>query len=247
LSARNGIFSAQLAKVGWTAPEDALLSQFGYYHLYTSGCTDPGILTKDLGKIYYTESVFKPYPCCRGTHASIDCALALIRNYDVKVQDIEEAVIYLPETEARAFMGQSFSIGDFPHADAAFSCRYTTATALLKGCVKPEHFSEESIREPETLALAHMIQVAEMPGARELSARLVLKMKDGRELAEFTDAPWGDAKNNPMTREDIINKYYVNIAYSKTITMDKARRLLDLLVNLEKAENVSNIIGLLSP
>jgi 2-methylcitrate dehydratase PrpD len=191
LSARNGIFSAQLAKAGWTAPEDALLSRFGYYHLYTTGCANPDILTRDLGKVYYTESVFKPYPCCRGTHASIDCALKLVHKYDIKAQDIEEAIICLPKAEAEAFMGQPFTIGSFPHANAAFSCRYTTATALLRRCVRPEHFSEESIRDPETLALVNRIHVAELPEAKELSARLVLKMKDGQELSEFTDAPWG--------------------------------------------------------
>jgi hypothetical protein len=70
-------------------------------------------------------------------------------------------------------------------------------------------------------------------------------MKDGRELSEFTDAPWGDALKNPMTREDIIDKYFANIAYSKTITEDKARELLDLLINLENVDNVRNIMGLL--
>jgi 2-methylcitrate dehydratase PrpD len=247
LSARNGIFSVQLAKAGWTAPEDALLSQFGYYRLYTPGCSDAEILTRDLGKMYFTESVFKPYPCCRGTHASIDCALSLVRKYNIGAKDIEAAVIYLTKAEAEAFMGQPFTIGDFPQGNAAFSCRYTTATALLRGCVRPEHFSDESIRNPETLALADRIQVQELPGARELSARLVLKMKDGRELSEFTDAPWGDALRNPMTREDIMEKYYVNIAYSKTIPEDKSRQVLDLLLNLEKVKNIRDIIELLTP
>jgi 2-methylcitrate dehydratase PrpD len=247
LSARNGIFSAQLARAGWTSPEDALLSRFGYYQLYTPGCRDADILTRDLGKTYFTESVFKPYPCCRGTHASIDCALGLLKKYQISVRDIEKATIYLPKAEAEAFMGQPFNIGDFPQANAAFSCRYTTATALLRGCVRPEHFSDESIRDPEVLALASKIDVTELPGARELTAKLMVKMKDGREFSEFTDSPWGDALKNPMTRDDIINKYYSNIAYSKTIAEDKARQVLDLLLNLEKVGNVSDIVKLLVP
>jgi 2-methylcitrate dehydratase PrpD len=247
LSARNGIFSAQLARAGWTGPPDALLSRFGYFNLYTGGCGNPEILTRDLGKTYYTESIFKPYPCCRGTHASIDCALALIRKHDIRVEDIEEAVIYLPAPEMQAFMGQPFKIGEVPHANAAFSCRYTTACALLRGSVTPEHFSEESIRDPRIAALDKKIKVAELPGAKDFSARLVLKMKDGRELAEFTDAPWGDALKNPMTREDIIEKFYGNIAHSKTITEDKARQLLDLLENLEEVDDVRRVAGLLVP
>jgi 2-methylcitrate dehydratase PrpD len=83
-SARNGIFSAELAKAGWTGPRDALLSKFGYFHLYTEGCTHPEILTKELGKKYYADSTFKPYPCCRATHPAIDCALAIIQKQMLK-------------------------------------------------------------------------------------------------------------------------------------------------------------------
>jgi 2-methylcitrate dehydratase PrpD len=247
LSARNGIFSVQLAKAGWAAPEDALLSRFGYYHLYTTGCANPDFLTRDLGKKYYTDSVFKPYPCCRGTHASIECALRLVQKYEIRARDIEKAVIYLSEADAEAFIGQPFTIGGFPQASAAFNCRYTTAIALLKGCVRPGHFSEESTSDPEIIALANRIQVSKLPEAQELSAKLVLKMKDGRELSEFTDAPRGDALRNPMTREDIIDKFFINITHSKSVTEDKARRLLDLLIELEKVDDVGNIIGLLVP
>ena len=247
LSARNGIFSAQLAKEGWTGPKDALLSRFGYYRLYTPGCAKPDFLTRDLGKVYYAESVFKPYPCCRATHASIDCALALVRKHGIKTSEIEDAVIYLPKAEAKAFPGQPFTIGEVAHANAIFSCRYTAATALMRGRVRPEHFSEAAIHDPEVLDLAGRIRVVENPGAPPLSARLTLKMKDGRELCEFTDAPWGDGLRNPMTREDIIDKYYLNIAHSKTITKEKASRLLDSLLNLENIDSVNDIMKLMVP
>ena len=62
LSARNAIFSAQLALAGWSGPRDALLGQVGYYRLYTSGCSNPEILTKDLGRKYYSDGTIKPYP-----------------------------------------------------------------------------------------------------------------------------------------------------------------------------------------
>ena len=205
------------------------------------------MLTRDLGKKYYTDSVFKPYPCCRGTHASIECALKLIQKYEIRPRDIEKAIIYLSEADAEAFIGQPFTIGDFPQANAAFNCRYTTAIALLKGCVRPEHFSEESISDPETVALANRIQVSKLPGAQELSAKLILKMKDRREFSEYTDTPRGDAQRNPMTRGEIIDKFFTNVTYSKSIGEDKARRLLNLLIELEKVDDVGNIIGLLVP
>jgi 2-methylcitrate dehydratase PrpD len=247
LSARNAIFSAQLAKAGWTGPEDALLSRFGYYHLYTEGCVNPEILTRDLGKKYYTESVFKPYPCCRATHPAIECALALVRKHDIRAEDIEEAVLYIPRGDLDAFMGKPFRIGDFPHANAAFNCQYTAANALLRGSVKPEHFSEESIHDPQINALIKKIKVAELPGAPMFNAKLEVKMKDGREFSEFNDAPRGDPVRNPMSKEEITAKYMANVDFSQTVTRDNAQKVLALLENLEELDSVNKIVELLVP
>lgn len=247
ISARNGIFSAQLAKAGWTGPEDALLSRFGYYHLYTEGCVNPEILTQDLGKRYYAESVFKPYPGCRGTHPAIDCALALVRKHDIKAEDIDEVVLYIPRGGLDAFYGQPLRIGDFPQANAAFSCQYAVANALLRGSVKPEHFSEESIRDPQINALIKKIELAELPDAPILSAKLAVKMKDGRELSEFNDSPKGDPVRNPMSKDEIIDKFMANVDFSRTVSRDSAPKVLELLENLEELDSVSKIVELLVP
>jgi 2-methylcitrate dehydratase PrpD len=247
ISARNGIFSAHLAKAGWTGPDDALFSRFGYYNLYTQGCVKPEILTRDLGKKYYADAVFKPYPCCRGTHPVIDCALAIVQEHDIKAEDIVEATIYIPRGGVGGFLEQPFSIGDFPHACGIFSYQYTAANALLRKSVKPEHFSEESIRDPQISALIKKIKIAELPGAPSQSARLKIKMKDGREFSESNNSPKGDPVTNPMTKDEIIAKYMANVDFSRTVTRDNARKLLELLENLEELDSVNKIVALLVP
>jgi 2-methylcitrate dehydratase PrpD len=245
LSARNGIFSAQLAKVGWTGPEDLLLSKFGYYHLYTEGCINHEILTKDLGKKYYTDATLKPYPCCRGAHSAIDCALLLVRKHDVKAEDIDEIILYAPKKDLDIFLGQPFKIGDFPHASAAFNYQYIVANALLRRNVKPEHFSKEAIRDPQVHALIRKIRLAELPSAPFVSAKLEVKMKDGQEFSESTDAPKGDPLNNPLSKDEIIAKFRANVEFSQTVTRDNAEKLLELLENLEELDNVNKIVELL--
>jgi 2-methylcitrate dehydratase PrpD len=245
LSARNGIFSAQLAKAGWTGPEDMLLSRYGYYYLYTKGCNNPEILTKDLGKKYYTELLFKPYPSCRATHPGIDCARAIVNKNDIKVDDIEEVILYIPQKGLEIFMAQPFRIGEFPHGNAAFNCQYTVACALLRGSVKPEHFSEEAIRDPRLNTLISKIRLAELPDAPFLSAKLKVKMKNGREFSEFTDTPKGDPLKNPMSKDEIKDKFRANVDFSQTVSRDNAENALKLLGNLEELDSVSRIVDLL--
>lgn len=245
LSARDAIFSAELARAGWTGPKDALLSRCGYYELFTEGCTDQRILTKDLGKKFYTDSSLKPYPCCRGTHPGIDCALALADKYAIKAEDIDGVTLRMPRRRLNSFYAQPFVIGDFPHANAIFSCHYAVANALVRGSVKPEHFTEECIRDPRTRVLAEKITLAELPDVHTLSAELRVRLKDGREVAELTVAPKGDCGLNPMSYDEIKSKFLDNVRFSRTIPEQNVEGLLGLLENVEKLDSVARIVGLM--
>jgi 2-methylcitrate dehydratase PrpD len=246
LSSRNGIFSAQLAKAGWTGPEDMLLSRFGYYTLYTKGCSKPEFLTQDLGKKYYYESQFKPYPSCRATHPVIDCAIALVNKHNIKAENIERVIVYLVKRHLQdVFTAQPFRLGEWPHGNAAFSNAYTVANALVRGCSKPEHFSEDAIRDPRVTALISKVSLAEMPGTEVLSARVEVTMKDGQVFSEFSDSPKGDPVRNPMSKDEIKDKFRGNVEFSKTVSPDNAEKALKLLDNLEQIDNVNKIAKLL--
>lgn len=246
LSARNGIISAQLAKAGWTGPEDLLFSRFGYYKLYTEGCVNPEILTRGLGEKYYWESVFKPYPCCRAVQPTIDCALTLVRKHDIWAEDIQEVVIIVPQEAAESFLGQPFKIGDFPHGNAAFSYRYTVATALLRRKVMPEHFSLRSMTDPNIDSIMNKIRLEGRSGEPTLNARLDIKMKDGKEFTESTDTPKGDP-TNPMSKDEIISKFMANVDFSKRVSRTNAEKIIDMVDNMEKQDSVKPLISLLVP
>jgi 2-methylcitrate dehydratase PrpD len=246
LSARNGVFSAQLAKAGWTGPEDMLLGRYGYTNLYSQGCQEPDILTRDLGRKYYSDSSFKPYPSCRGTNPLIDCALAMVNKHNIKAEDIAEVVHYVPKEELELFCAQPFRIRDFPHGDAAFSYQYTVANALFRGSSRPEHFTEAAIRDPQVNALISRVRFEELPGERMLSAtKLEVRMKDGRLFSEFTDAPKGDPVRNPMSKDEIKDKFRGNVEFSQTVNKDNAEKVLEMLENLEKIDHVNKIVELL--
>ncbi len=245
-SARNGIFSAQLAKAGWTGPSDALQGEFGYYNLYTAGDQDLGILTEDLGKKYFSDVTFKPYPCCRITHAAISCALALVRKHDFRIEDIRQILIHGPRKAIDTMCGQPFSIERFSHARAVYSYYFTVATALLRKNVALDHFSEEAMRDPGIAALIGKMRLAELPGSDFLSSRVTLILNDGKEFSEYTDAPKGHPILNPMSKDEIVDKFFSNTAFSRVIPREKAERLLHLLDSLEELDNVRTLVDLLA-
>jgi 2-methylcitrate dehydratase PrpD len=245
LSARAGIFSAQLARAGWTGPEDALFSKFGYYKMFTEGCQRPEALTKDLGRRYYCDGTIKPYSCCRITHAAIQASLELISKHGIKADDAALVNLDLAQGGIDHICGQPFRIGPFPHANAAFSFEYTVATAFLFGGVRPEHFTEKAIRSPR---VADFIKKIKLNAAQDVDiekARVTVTLKDGRKLTESCVNVKGDPLTNPMTHEDIIAKFWVNVDFSGKITRNTAEELLDKLLKLEKLDSVRELTPLL--
>lgn len=245
LSAQAGIFSAQLAKAGWTGPVDALMSQFGYYKMFTEGCKVPEALTQDLGRYYYADGTIKPYPCCRIPHAAIDAVLALRRRHHLRPEDIRSVVLELAQGGIDHICGHPFKIGPFPHGNAAFSYQYVVATALIHGSVRPEHFTEKAIRDPRIAGFIGKIKLIPAKDVRFEAARVTITLEDGRSFTESCDYAKGDPLFNPLSLDEIIEKFWINVDFCRRIDRQKAGELLRKLESLEAVKDVRELIPLL--
>jgi len=119
------------------------------------------------------------------------------------------------------------------------------ATAFLFGCVKPEHFIETAIRNPKIAEFIKKIKLTAAPDVDFEKARVTVTLKDGRELTENVTKVKGDPQDNPMTHEEIIDKFWVNVDFSGKISQEKAAELLEMLHNLKKLGSFRELIPLL--
>jgi 2-methylcitrate dehydratase PrpD len=243
-AAWNGIFSAELAARGFTGPADPLLGKFGYFDMYGTE-VEPEILTDNLGQIFYADGEFKIYPCCRGTHAAIESAMKLVGEHSLEPEDIEEVVILIPAAQRDSFLAQPFTIGEVPQANAAFNLQYTVADAVLRKGVTLEHFTEESIKEPAITEFIKKVRIDPSLTGRSLAAGVKIITAGGRELAAFTEYPRGTFGQNPLTQEEIEDKFMANTAFSGAISRKKAAEALKLLGRLEEAADLKEILALL--
>ena len=248
LAARNGIISAQLAKAGWAGPDDPLFGRQSYFSLFAQGCGNPEILTKELGKTYYCDAHFKPYPCCAVSHAAIDCALFLANNHNLEYRDIKEITLYVSKSGLNSFLAQPFDIGDYPHAGSAFNYKYHVATALMRKTITPEHFSKKHVMNAEVLNFMKKITLEQLPGVERelLYASLKVIMNDGKQYEKLIDSPKGEPLRNPLTKDEIIGKFFSNLEFSQKIGPAKGKKLLSLLDRLEEMEDITGIIDQLT-
>lgn len=243
LAAQNAVFAAQLAKTGWTGPDDALFSSNGYFSLYTNGVKNPEVLTKDIGKIYYSDRAIKPYPGCRATHAPISAAIAFKDKFNIPVGDIQEVFISMPERSVNNFCGKPLVFGRFPHADTMFSYQYTVATALKNGSVKPEHYSEEALDNSDNTSLAARISLRPNPENRPLGIEIRAYLKNGSEIVGdvWMDDNKGDFITNPLSETEFYEKFMGNVSYSKSISKDRAEEIFETLQKLEVIEDIKQL------
>lgn len=240
-AARTGIFAAELAKTGLVGTIDALQGKFGYYHLYTHGCTHPEKITQDLGKKYnIAKDMYKQFPCGRPNHIPIELAIALANQHNIQAGDIASVTLYLVPHALKNYYAKPWSIRDFPTGDALFSFRYTVASALLRRHVNLTDMTEEAVRDPAVNALIGKINLQEMPAEKRGRAELKVTLKDGREFSRFTDAP----EHGLQGRDEIKAKFMTQVDFSRTVTVKNAEKIIKLLEKLEEVNNISQIIEL---
>jgi len=247
LSAKNGIVSAEMAKAGWDGTKDPLFSNFGYFKLFTAGCSDAEILVKNIGKKFYTENTTKPYSCCRANHAAIDCALKIVGENDIKVDNIEDIVLKVPPRVREMFVGQPFVLRNTPQIDAAFSLRFNVANVLLRKGVKIEDFQEECIREPGISELAGRVKLEDLE-PQELgkkTAALKVKTKDGGEYYAEVKFVKGGPFENGLTDDEIKDKFRHNLQVSKSITEETGEKIISIVDSLEDLDDISELIKLM--
>jgi 2-methylcitrate dehydratase PrpD len=245
IAAKNGIFSAEMASVGFCGIKDAFLGKFGYFKQFCSN-PDPTKLDKDLGKRFYADLVIKPYSACRATHPSIDSALKVVTQHEIDPSAIKAINLHLTPGALNGFTGTDFTPGETPQVDAAFNIRFTVATALLRKNVKPAFFTEECIKDPRIAELIGKMKLeATIPQQQSPLTKIEVHMADGNIHSAETDFPKGDIYRTPLTTDEIRNKFKDNVAFSGHISSDKAEKVIQLVENLENVKDIREITGLL--
>ncbi|MBI4331913.1 MAG: MmgE/PrpD family protein [Chloroflexi bacterium] len=252
-AAMGGILSALLAQKGITGATNSLEGEFGLYKVYHSGKYDPAALTADLGKRFEVSNLsFKPYPSGRGTHSSIDATLQIVRENHLRPQDVESIRVFksrtATETLARPVEGK---LRPKNPVDAQFSIPFTVAAALVKEHVGLRDFTAQGIADPAVLEAAQKVTVQEYPEfntARNtyLPGITEIRTRDGKLYSKRIDIPYGTALN-PIPRERLVEKFTDCASYAiKPLTKKNLDSLIDMVMNLEKVDDVASIVRLLA-
>lgn len=253
-AAHSGIIAASLAKGGFTGPPTVFEGRFGFYNAFLDGQYDKNVITADLGKKWLTEDIFyKPYPANHYTHAGIDAALALKKEYNIDIDDIDDIKLYCPEDVLRTIAEpREDKINPESGYHAKFSGPFTIATALLGGGglgVSFDDFTDEKAADKNILNLAAKVQTFSDKECDEIfpyqfPAKLHITMLDGKKYMKNILVNRG-GPSNPLSNDELRFKFKINA--TKYLNEQEADNLATAIMTLDNEPNIDALIALTVP
>ena len=252
-SARAGVASSLMAEIGVTGPRNVLEGHMGLFKMYFQGGYDRATLIDDLGSRFEGINVsFKPYPCCRGTHSNIDATLELVKAKKLKPEEIKEIRVFADEGGYQ-MLSTPLEVKAKPRTpvDAQFSIPWGVATAVARGYVGLEHFTEAAIRSQDILDVASKVKMVLDHTLdtkdRTPSGKVEIETTSGEVFANRVDYPLGSPQR-PMTFEDCANKFRTCASLPDVALPDsQVERTIELIGELERSPDVGEVMALLAP
>ena len=210
MAVRDGVFAAIMAQEDYTGPEEIFEGKEGFMDVFGPDWDVPA-LVGDLGKSYkILECSMKAFPTEALTHTHITATLQLVKEHDIKPDEIEEVVI---TTIARAadilFDPHKYEPDSRETAD--HSLPFCIARAIIDRKITTRTFDEEKISDPTLKQVIHKIKGEASEEFEQLfpakqPSRVTIRTTAGAEHSVYLEYPKGDPRQ-PMTEEDLDNKF----------------------------------------
>ena len=243
-SARNGVVAALLAQNGFTASESVMEGNLGFCSMFSAGKVKGAEgHAEDLGKnwgIISPGMSFKPYPCCRSTHSSIDASLYLRNAEGVDASQVTRIICKTSphHTKLARFHKPKSAY------EGKFSIPYCIATALLRGKVGLEEFTEEKVADADAQVLLSKVEIQYpqeyIDNPMVLTGEVAVMLANGAEYCCKIDTPKGDFPN-PMTDEELSAKFQdcAHLFLAQT----EIEKVLGMIHDLESLGNMSELMN----
>lgn len=236
-AAMNGVLAALLATEGYTGPSTVFEGRYG---LLAAHADDFHLdrLTEGLGTNYkILKCKFKPYACCHELCSPIRMALELKENHGFKNEDIEKIKLGLNHITAE----NQLKVAETP-LHAQNHPAVAVAIALVEGQVFMREFFD-CYADPRVVELGKRVEVytdgeidAVFP--TKIGTRLEVITKNGECYSMFEE-------DKPPIPSSFIKEKFTVFA-SMTLSLEKVKKIIELVNRLDTLENVLELSPYLS-
>ncbi len=247
LAAQNGMQAGMLAAEGFRGPTRILEGRDGFLSGYSRQAV-PDLLTANLGKSFeILHTSVKPHACCRYMQGPIDAILALVREHDIRPEQVDRIEVAVLEAgwplvvEPR---GQKYDPRSI--VEAQFSMPFGAAVAVIDRAAGLDQFSEAKLRSPEILGFLDKVVMIKNSDIEktfpvEWPAIATIELTGGGHFSEHIRHPKGDPQN-PLTREELIAKF--RSLASAALTRERCDKII---AQVSTCDSPASLVALCTP
>ena len=240
LAARNGATAALLAEAGLGAPQHVLdpAMKYNVFRAWSATGRPEELLDRLHERYFIMESAIKLYACCAFLHPALDGIMALLEAGAVVAEDVRAITLRFSHS------GRSIIDANELKSHCA---QYILPIGLFNRRIVLDDILQDR-RDPRIRALSERTRVV---GDDEMErfypdrypSIVELTTADGRAVSRRVDWPRGYPQN-PVTPAEIEAKF-MDLA-TTAVPEPPARRLVELVADLERAERIDEIADLLA-
>ncbi|MDB6002764.1 MAG: hypothetical protein JWP52_4463 [Rhizobacter sp.] len=243
-AASTGLMAASLAQQGFTGIPDLFDAEYGGYPKALSDDVTLAPLTDALGDRYEAASIgYKLFSCVGTNHTALEALSRLKREHGIGFDDVRGIEIttsqyqvlhsgwpYLPSTVMAAQM----------------NLQYCTAVLFKEGDVFVDQFRNELLADPRVVDFAARVEpvIDAQQDHKDRTARVVVRLRDGRELRGSCAAAKGHPLN-PPDWNDIEHKF--GVLAGKVLSDAACREIVDRVRHIDELDDVRTLASLMEP
>lgn len=245
------IAACYLAEMGYLGDETLFDGVSGLWRFTGSDSWMPEKVLADIQNEWlFAEQQYKPYPCCRVLHASLDMFYRMVMRYQFAPEGIESIHVFGPQYCEKPHLQNRMIRSAI---DAQFSAAYNFAVAANGITIGPEWQDEETMRDAKILAFMNKVTCSVHPDYMRRPLRDPLMSlgrlevtATGRTYTDETTFAYGTPRPGyEMDDAALISKFLHNA--HRVLTPAQSNAAVDALMGLENVRSISALMRNIQP
>ena len=246
-AAESGLESAELVALGWSAAEEILEADRGFFHAF-GGSYDPSAIMGRLGKPWTFVSPgvsLKPYPSGSLAHPAMTELARLIETNNIQAAQVEKVDVGANHNMTTTLLHHQPKTG----LEAKFSMEFCMAILLLERKAGLGEFADKVVQRADVQEMIRKVNYyvdpeAESAGYDKMTSLLKIHLKDGRVITGRADFGKGSPAD-PMTFKEAADKFRGCAEFAEW-PKAKAEKIIAYVGALDAVPDVSTLSPLLS-
>ena len=245
-AAENGVTAAELASRGFTAGDEPLDGEWGFFQVLGGGADVPRIVPT-LGNPFSIVDPgvsVKPYPCGSLGHPTMDAMLKLVTDHDVKPEQIARVRVRAGSNILNPLRYKTAKT----ELEAKFCLPFMMSAIALRRRAGIREFTDEFVASAPVQAMMTKVdtvfdQQIEARGFDKMRSIVDVDLADGRKLSQPSDERYRGGPEKPFTRAELHEKF--TDCASLVLSADRIKRALDAIESVERLANIRELVSAL--